>query len=231
MMKRLATGTSMVLAVLALSWALTATASALPEIHVSSGELFPVTGEGVVFLGGGLSTALSAPITFATAVLRFECGALGSLCPYTLELNGSELEGKKCGTSGGAFSTILIASNELHFVSSSLKPLDLDADLLVAKFTITCVKGAEELKITVEGQAIGKIEGVTSGVGTSLFSINLKCTKKNNGQQEVKEFFNDEGKAIKGVLKANLGLGPETACLEIRQAIQLTPNKMVVFLF
>jgi hypothetical protein len=220
-------------AVFALAAVTAGTASALPEQHLLSGESYPVTAETTAEGAGvaSLSTALSAPITASKVNLKIECSALGSLCPYEATFTGSEIEGKKCSTGTEPEGTIKVQKNELHLVSSSLSPLNLVGDFLVAKFTIICKKGAEELKVTVEGQALGKIENVTSGTDVTEFTGNLKCTKAGNGKQEVKEFFNDEGKATKAVLTANLGLGPETGCEEVTKTVQIKSSKMINFLF
>lgn len=232
-MKRLATVPSMVLAVLALGWGLTATASALPEQHVELGEAYPVKGEGT--LKGAsvmtLSTPILAPVSASEAKLLIECTKLGSLCPYDKHFTGAEFGGKKCHTAGDADGVILVTKNEVHLVSTSTVPLDLVGDFLVAKYTIICVKGTDELKITDEGEVLAKIEGVTSGLETTSATVNQKCTKPSNGKQEVKEYLNGEGKLVKGVLKANLGLGNETACEELKDPLALSFDKMISFLF
>lgn len=128
---------------------------------------------------------------------------------------------------------ILIPNNEAHFVSTSESPLDLNVDFLVAKRTITCENGEEKLKVSIEGQAIGKIEGVKDMADpeSNAFIMNLKCTAKNNGKQEVKEFLGDKGEKISGILSLNLGLGSEHACLEVKAVMTVSANKMIQFLF
>jgi hypothetical protein len=220
-------------AILAFAAVMAATASALPQIHEGLGEGFPISAEGSA-KGANiaqLSTALSAPITSSEVKLSVEAKELGSLFPYTATFTGAEIEGKTCSTAGDAAGTILVTKNELHLVWTSLSPLALAADFLVAKFTITCVKGTESLKITVEGQALGKIEGVKDMEDFTSFTGNLKCTKPGNGKQEVKEYFNDEEKLVKGVLTANLGLGPETGCEEVKEPVTIKSAKMFQFLF
>jgi hypothetical protein len=232
-MRRLAISVPTALALLALGLGLSATASALPQIHLLEGESFPVAAEGGAegVNIAHLSTALSAPITTSKVRFSFECKELGSLCPYTVAFSGAEIEGKHCQTKGDSEGTLLIAGNEAHLVWLALEPLALGVDFLVKKTTETCVKGAEELSLTFEGQMIAKLEGVTSGTDATSFTLNLKCTKPNNGKQEVKEYFNDEGKLVKGVLTVNLGLGQETACEEVRETFKILTNKMVSFLF
>jgi hypothetical protein len=220
-------------AVLAVAAMATASASALPQIHLLSGDAFPVTAETKAEGAGvaSLSTALSAPITSNKVKLNIECKELGSLCPYTAEFTGAEIEGKKCSTSGDAAGTILVTKNELHFVWTNLTTLDLNALFLVASLTIVCGEAPNTLTITVSGSVIGKIEGVKDMTDVTTFNGNLKCTKPGNGKQEVKEYFNDEGKLVKGILTANLGLGPETGCEEVSKVVAIVPNKMVEFLF
>jgi hypothetical protein len=232
-MRRLVTYTLTVLAILVLGCGLPTAASALPELHTSLGEAFPVELEGVAKGENviAFSTALSSPFTTEEVKLLLKCEKLGSLCPYDEHLVNAKFEGKTCSTTGDAEGVILIAKNEVHFVSTSTAPLDLNGDFLVAKFTIACVKGAEKLNVTVEGEAIGRIEGVKDMEQVKSFKLNLKCTKANNGKQEVKKYLNDEGKLVKGILKLNLGLGAETACEEIKVPTTVNSAKMVEFLF
>jgi hypothetical protein len=232
--KRLAICISAALVLLGLGSELTAPASALPDQHVVSGS-YPFTGEGVAKGENvvSLSTALSAPLTASEIKLSLECKELGSLCPYNAHLTGARFEGKTCHTAGDAEGTILVTGNEAHLVWLRLSiegELLSGLDFLMAKLTVTCVKGAESLKITIEGQLLGKLEGPQSNEATSAFTIDAKCTNTNNGKQGFKEYFNDEGMKVKGTLKANLGLGPETACGEISTPVSFQMTQCLTFL-
>jgi hypothetical protein len=233
-MKRFATGTLIAFVAFALGSGLTVSASAaLPEIHMELGESFPLAAEGVAKGEGAasLSTALAMPIIATEAKLLLVCEKLGSSCPYSIHLQGAKFEGKECSTAGDNASVILIAKNEIHFVSTSFFSLDLDGDFLIGLQTVTCTKGAELLKITIEGDTVGRIEGVKDMEQVKTFILRLKCTKPNNGKQEIKEYLNDEGKLVKGTLRMNLGLGNETGCEEIKEPLTVTAFKMFAFLF
>jgi hypothetical protein len=222
-------------AVFAVTAVTAATASALPEVHSKGGVT--ATGSATGASVAALSTALSAPITAGKVSLELSCAELTSLCPYTAVFTGSQLEGKTCSTAGAKEAgEIAVTKNEVHLVwPTTLTPLTIGGDFLVAKFTITCTKGEESLKVTVEGEAIGKIEGngkeLKSDEEITSFLGNLKCTKPNNGKQEVKEYFEDAGKLKKGILTANLGLGPETGCEEVTKPVEIKASKAANFLF
>jgi hypothetical protein len=74
-----------------------------------------------------------------------------------------------------------------------------------------------------------KLEKVTSGTDVESYGLVLKCTGK--GKQELKNYLNDAGESVKGILTANFGLGFETACENVTGELIVKSNKMLDFLF
>lgn len=96
---------------------------------------------------------------------------------------------------------------------------------LIQEILNAVCKGIQELIPTIEGQAIGKIEGITSGTDTTSFTLNLKCTKAGNGKQEVKEYFNDEGELIKGYSPQMSALVPKPRVWKSKNRSQWQPAR------
>ena len=220
-----------VLAVVITAVSVASASAALPEIK----STFPVTAEGSATGTniGELSTALSAPISSSKVSLSTTFTKAGDQGTYTASFTGAEFQKESCNTKGDADGTILISSTDNLVVAlNEAKTANVFGTLfqVPSEFAIECGPlGKPTIKITVEGAAIGAIEGVTEGTATSAFKGNLKCTKPNNGKQVQKEFKNEAGTFEKSILKANLGLGNESACEEVKEAVGLTTSHPVTF--
>jgi hypothetical protein len=213
----------------------TATANALPEIAVLPGETGSVTAEGTV-MGENvnrLSTALSAVIKAVKVHISIVIN-IGGAITVTGRYESTTFEGQLCNTPGDADGVALVSA-EGHFVwvrTGAEGGLAL-AGLFTIPGTLSLECGPltkPTLTVKVTGSVLGLIE-TTSGSEVTSFKMNMKCTKPNNGKQEWKEYFNDEGKKVKGVLSANLGLGAETACEELEEPMTMVASKMLTFVF
>lgn len=206
------------------------TLAALPDVHLLSGEEYPVLGEGSVsgtFQGevvGKLETEIGEKLTFTKLSLSLELLELSSLGPDSLVLTGV-LEAKKkvsCHSEGAAEGEVKIAG-EYHVVETSLGHALL---ILFKELSVLCNSG--KLKVKVRAPWMGELN-VSSGTDVTLLGLNVKCFLK--GSQNVREYLNDEERLVKGQLTANFGLGFETACLELTNELTMFFTKMVDFLF
>jgi hypothetical protein len=232
-MKRLKPLGLTALSVLALSAVAVGSASAaLPTVSALPGEAMGkivATGSATGTSIAGLSTALLPPIPAEKVELEasFESGA--SKGTYEAKFVAVEFEGEQCNTPGDPDGVMLVPG-VVHLVDSS-GSVPAAAFLIASTVLMECgplAKPMEVLKIT--GGVIGKLVGISNGTELTSFKLNLKCTKAGNGKQEVKELINGEGKAVKVVLSANLGLGAESGCEEVKEEVTLNFNKMATFM-
>jgi hypothetical protein len=206
-------------------------ASALPTVSALPGE----TAGSIVAAGSAtganiaeLSTALSAPITSEKVTLETSFASGASAGTYVAKFSGVGFESQQCNTPGDADGVILVPGAD--HLTDSPGPLMTIVFLISGTITIECGPlGKPSVVIKVTGGTIARLLGIVNGASVTSFKANLKCTKANNGKQEVKEFINDEGKAVKAILSANLGLGAESACEEVKEEIPLSLNKMATF--
>jgi hypothetical protein len=222
-----------VLAVFALAAVAVSSASALPTVTALPGETTgniiattSATGENIA----ELSTALSAPITSEKVKLEVSIPSGASLGPYVANFSGATFEKQQCNTAGDADGVILV-SGEAHLVDAVLGAGTTPAVsfLIPGTLEILCGPlGKPTLTIKITGGTLGKI-GVKNNEEITSFKGALKCTKANNGKQELKELINDEGAKVKSILSANLGLGAESGCEEVKEEVTLGLNKMATF--
>jgi hypothetical protein len=221
------------LVVFALAAVAVSSASALPTVTALPGETAgniiattSATGANIA----ELSTALSAPITSEKVKLETSFASGASLGTYVADFFGVTFEKQQCNTPGDADGVVL-ASGEAHLVVAVLGASLVPAILLDLPGTleIDCGPlGKPTLTIKITGGTLGKIS-VKNGEEITSFKGALKCTKANNGKQELKEFINDEGAKVKRILSANLGLGAESGCEEVKEEVTLALNKMATF--
>jgi hypothetical protein len=221
-----------VLAIFALAAVAVSSASALPTVTALPGE---TTGN-IVATGSAtgkdiaeLSTALSAPITSEKVNLETSIASGASKGTYVATFTKASFEGKECNTAGDADGVILV-TGEVHLVDGLPGTVPAAAFLIAGTLEILCGPlGKPSLTIKITGGTIGKLLGIINGTEITGFKGELKCTKANNGKQELKELINGEGKAVKVILSANLGLGAESGCEEVKEAVALSLNKMATF--
>lgn len=234
-MNRMKTLCMALFAVFAMAAAFTATSALaleLPDVHVLSGETYPATGEGKVEVKEGvvgeLETELGEKLTSKTVTAKAELKELSSLGPGTLTFTGVEEPKTKtlCKTTGDAEGTVLLPG-EYHVVNIKETPLTAAVLILFNELVVECNSG--KLKIKVKAPALVKLEKVTSGTDVTEYGLVSNCTAK--GKQELKEYFNEESKLVKGVLTANFGLGAETACERVSKELVVKSSKMLDFLF
>jgi hypothetical protein len=174
-----------------------------------------------------LSTALSAPIASEKVKLETSFASGASEGTYTASFTNAEFEGTKCNTSGDPDGVILISGFDHLTITPG--PIPTITFLVSGTLVIECGPLTHPtISIKITGGTIGKLS-VTNGSEVTSFKGALKCTKANNGKQELKEIFNDEGKAVKVILSANLGLGAESGCEEVKEELTLSLNKMATF--
>jgi hypothetical protein len=177
-----------------------------------------------------LSTALSAPITSEKINLEASFASGAEKGSYTATFTNAEFEGQKCNTPGDADGVILVPGT-VHLVDSGTIPAA--AFLLTGTLLIECGPLTKPtLLVKITGGAIGKLT-VTNGSEVTSFKGALKCTKANNGKQELKELVSGEKEEkkvnTKVILSANLGLGAESGCEEVKEEVTLSLNKMATF--
>src|SRR6202000_30707 len=108
------------------------------------------------------------PIVATGVKLHLNWTELGSLGTYEAIFTGSKQGAKECWSEQASPATKdgqIVASGEIHLVDfgKTEATLELGAVFLVTGLTILCGKPNElkgELKITVKGGAVAKIEGV-----------------------------------------------------------------------
>jgi hypothetical protein len=202
----------------------------LPDVHVLSGETYPVRFVGTVENPevAVLETELGEKLTGSSLTGEDELTELSSLGPTGIIILGT-LEPKKktaCHTAGDPEGTVKFAG-EFHFTVGVNVPRILQKIVLFKELVVECNSG--KLKVKVRSPIILKVEKVTSGVEVTEVGVVAKCTGK--GKQEQKEYLNDEEKAVKGALTVNFGLGFESACENISSELVMKANKMLDLLF
>lgn len=232
-MTRMKTLCMALFAIFALAAAFTSTAFAteeLPDVHILSGETYPAKGTGEVAgeAVGQLETELGEKLTSSTVKAEAELLELNALGPGVLTFTGV-LEPKSktnCNTVGDPAGTVLLPG-EYHVVITNKSPLTANILILFKELVVECNSG--KLKVKVRSPAVIKLEKAASGAEVTEYGLVSKCTGK--GKQELKEYFNDEGKAVKAVLTANFGLGFETACENVNKELIVKSDKMITFLY
>jgi hypothetical protein len=193
------------MAVLAVSIAVVATASAdeLPQFSVETGFEGKFGASTVNLTGAAISTPKGEFTGTATSK------RLGGLTIQYLE---NVLGGKECHSEGDAAGVVLV-KGEWHVVptpGSATAPL---VAILVPKANrvhITCL--FLNILILLEGCLLGKI--APAGKDTTAYTLKIAAPGK---KQELLKFLNDEGKEVLCNLNAQVGTGAETE--EISQEI------------
>jgi hypothetical protein len=200
-----------------LAFAITVTSSAatvaLPDIHVLSGESYPLhlnfsdnkpTSTKLTNMGGGKLEGTGLLLL----VLIFGLSSLGSFEVLFLKVINPK-GGASCITTGDKSGEILLKGS-FHIVPTTATgtPAVL---YLFAKFTITC--GA--LKAHVEGStlSLGNAEGTSeSEAGTEVCG---SITGNGSGVPTTREYINDNGTKVLATLTSELGAGEGESALEV----------------
>lgn len=205
----------------------------LPDLHILSGESYPVTNEGTIENEGAIvreiETEIGEKMTATAVTIRTELTELSSLGPDTIKFSGVKEPKTKtsCKTANTTVEGEVLSSGEYHVVDVNESPLTVAMLLLFPELVVECNKG--KLKIKTKPPVIVKVEKVNSGTDVTEYGLVVNCTPK--GKQELKEYFNDEGKLVKGTLLVNFGLGNETACYRTTKELVMKSSKMIDFLF
>jgi hypothetical protein len=193
-----------------------------PLILLLAGQKFPVAFTSTSIGNATLVTVLAAPIKCTNHSFKgqFESARLGQM---TITFTECAFEKEPCNTETAAAGTVEIPA-DIHVVDLALASLTPGlAITLLSPVTIKC--GA--LGAKVEGTALGQIGGIKSGEFVRSFSVVLL---QKGGKQELKqcsltkEFCNGK----KFSLKANLGLGNETAALETLDKLTVEPSEDLI---
>jgi hypothetical protein len=140
-----------------------------------------------------------------------------------------------CNTEGDKTGEVLIPKNEVHLVYDKLGTgtgLGVGLLFLVKKFSIICGSTTTH----VEGSALSLVLGINAEqlVGTTTLLGGLHCKNTSGGTPEEATYWNNAGEEEKASLKAELGLGLESACELITLStapttgeIQIDPSKMI----
>jgi len=215
---------------LGLASAVPALALELPDVHVLSGETYPVIGEGTIEGPevAAIETELGEKLTASSVTVTGEFRELSPSGSGTLTYKGLEEPKSKssCNTSGDPAGVVKILG-EYHVVDTSESPLTAAALLLFNELVVLCNSG--KLKVKARGPVVIKLEKITSGVDFTEFGAIANCSPK--GKQELKEYLNDEGKKVKAVMTLNFGLGFETACKRFSKELVVKMSKMAAMLF
>jgi hypothetical protein len=199
----------------------------LPDMHVLSGDTYPVTGENS--LKGAeivvLETELGEKIVAGEIERKLTLKELSSKGFLTIDLRKSiEPKGKvECNTKGDAAGVILIVA-DFDLVVVSMFPLVPAILLLFPEQTFEC----GVLKVKARAPVLFGLAKAEAGLDTEEIGFVLKCTPK--GKQELKQYLNDEGKLTNGILTMTFGLGFEAACTRSAE-LALPLEKMLDFLF
>jgi hypothetical protein len=230
-MRRLKTLGLAVLAVFALAAVAASSASALPTITALPGETgfnikATTSAKGINI--AELSTVFSAPITSAEVSLAASFASGASEGTYTATFTNAEFEGQKCNTLGDADGVILVPGT-VDLVTGWPGKVPAGAFLVGGTLLIACGPLAKPvLVMQITGGALGHLI-VTNGSEITSFKGAFKCVHVNNGWQELKELTNELGGLIRAILTANLGLGNESACEEVKEEVTLSLGRMATF--
>jgi hypothetical protein len=219
---------TMALGALFLVSASPALALELPDVHVLSGETYPASGAGEVTAEAALETEVGEKLSGTAVKISTELTVLSALGSDTLTFLGvAEPKSKTtCNTAGDAAGTVKV-HGEYHVVDVKEAPLTAAMLLLFPELTLECNSG--KLKIKVRAPLLAKLEKVTAGTDVTEYGLVARCSGK--GKQELKEYFNEEGKLTKGTLTSNFGLGFEGVCESVSKELVVKSTKMLDFLF
>jgi hypothetical protein len=213
---------------------------ALPDVHILSGEEYGtgVTGEGTLENAGAivaeLETGLGEKLTATAVTAKATLKELSALGPDTLTFKGvTEPRTKtRClTTSNTKVEGEVIVPGEYHVVDAYGQPGEESPSVhaflfLFGELTIEC--NSKKLKVKVRAPVLVQLAKVTSGTDVEQYGLVARCGA---GLQLLKEYLNDEGKAIHGELAANFGLGLELACYRTSKELLLKSTRMIDFLF
>jgi hypothetical protein len=194
--------------------------AALPDLHITLGESFPVssiakstTANWAFSTAGG--TILSGKGVEATLTWQ----GLGSLGAYVLDLLEAKKGIKKCKTVGDVAGTVLL-SGEVHLVFVQLSPVLVVALLfLVPKTKVEC----EGLNGTIEGSFLGSYNGFLNAEVTEFKSDILG----EKGKQSLVKYENEAGTAVEALLLSEVGTGFTKTSLNIDEELTFKVNKMI----
>jgi hypothetical protein len=203
----------------------------LPDVHILSGETYPALAEGKVegTEVGKLETELGEKLTSNAVTISLEVRELSAAGPMTLTFTGVKYTTKKtsCNTIGDPEGVVKVAAG-YHLVYTSTAPLAAGVLIVFSELPVECEKGKRD--VTVRSPVIIKLEKATSGVDLMAFGLVAHCIK-GKGNQELKEYIYSEGKSVKAILTANVGLGFEPACQEVSKEVVMNTSKMLGFSF
>ncbi|HTZ88145.1 MAG TPA: hypothetical protein VMB05_15880, partial [Solirubrobacteraceae bacterium] len=160
----------------------------LPDMHVLSGDTYPVTGENV--LKGAeivvFETELGEKIVAGEIERKLTLKELSSKGFLTIDLRkATEPKAKlECNTKGDAAGIILITA-DFDLVVVSMFPLVPAVLLLFPELTFEC----GNMKIKARAPVLLGLTKAEAGLDTEGIGFTLKCTPK--GKQELKEYLND----------------------------------------
>jgi hypothetical protein len=197
--------------------------ASLPDLHVTLGEVFPVTTTAKVLLATvAFSTAGGAVMTGTGAEVTLTWKELSALGTYLLTINNYVKGAKKCKTAGDAAGTLLV-SGEAHLVFVELSPgLKIAALFLVPKTKIEC----EGINLTIEGLVLGAYTGALNSELTE-FKGSIKGEK---GKQDLTKYENEKGETVEALLLSEAGSGFTKTSLNISEELAYKANKMIEIL-
>jgi hypothetical protein len=213
-------------AVSALGSIVAGSAIALPAVLLLGSEvgsllLRSLTNTFVASLQTGISTYLGEGVLI---VLHFPNAATNLGTYEYLILKMLETRSKEtCHTPGDAEGEVLFPRREFHLVFDSLTVLGVAALLLVPEFEFVCGNGTQKVK--VKGSVLALLTPINTEVLVGGdFQFVIRCAKF--GAAEETKFWNASGVLQSTLFEANVGVGFEQACLDIRGTVLLGTSRM-----
>jgi hypothetical protein len=213
------------LAIFALGIISAATASAaLPDLSQLAGEAYPAKLEGEEKSADILETISGSKVTGTSVSLTLELAELSALGAFTAAFRGVKEKTNPCSTSGDAKEVVLV-HGEYHIVLL-VGGASYGIVFLVGGFTIECGEPVKT-KIKVKGDAIASLPKPEIGTDVTELGGVLEGSK---GKNNITEYLNNGGTAVKGILESNFGLGYEQSMEEITGELKLKVlnGKMIV---
>jgi hypothetical protein len=201
----------------------TSALAALPDLHITLGEAFPVTATAKSPNSTtGLATAGGSVLTGKGVETTLTWTALSALGTYVANFTNVVKGEKKCNTEGDVAGTVLI-TGEIHLVFVELTPgLKIAALFLVPKIKIKC----EGLNVTVEGSVLGTYNGSLNTEITE-FKGSLKGEK---GKQELTKYENEAGTTVEALLLSEAGTGFTKSSQNVSEEQTFKSAKMIEIL-
>jgi len=175
----------------------------LPDLSLLPGEPYPLH---LNYESATEKTKLSNPVEVLEGEglkLLILCESLTSLCKYLVTFENVKTEkGVACNSVGDAAKTVLVAGEEVHFVSYLASGvLKLGLLYLVANvLSIEC----GSLKIKVKGSALS---GATPNGEADQTELGGTLTGNGAGKPTLTTYYNDSKEEVKAKLESNFGTG------------------------